>query len=341
MDLNAESEVAWSFYDATLKTLADYGGKLIRLDAFAYLHKAPGLSNFFNKPGTWVYLDRLKAIAERYALTLLPEIHAQYGTHLHTEVSRAGYPIYDFFLPGLLIDALERGTNEHLLPWIAELQRDGIRTVNMLGCHDGIPVLDLAGAEVDGEYRPGLLTDSKIEHIMERILSRGGRVKSLFGPDGKKIAYYQVNATYFSALGEDEQKLLLARAVQLFMPGIPQVWYLDLFAGTNDYAAADRGGSAGHKEINRTSLTSECIEQGLEREVVLRQLEMMRLRNTSSAFDGTLHVADTPTHELNLTWMNGTELARLTANLDSHRFSIRHVSAQGEERTYDYPGSAG
>ena len=66
-------------------------------------------------------------------------------------------------------------------------------------------------------------------------------MKNLFGADGKKIAYYQVNATYFSALGEDERKLRLARAIQMFMPGIPQVWYLDLFAGTNDYEAATTG----------------------------------------------------------------------------------------------------
>ncbi len=337
MDLNAESEVVWEFYDETFKKLADYGGKLIRLDAFAYLHKNPGLSNFFNKPGTWEYLDRLQAIAKSYQLTLLPEIHAQYGKQLHREVSEAGYPIYDFFLPGLLIDALDRGTHQHLQRWIEEIQRDGIRTVNMLGCHDGIPVLDLAGAEVEGNYQKGLLAEVEIENIIERTMARGGRVKNLFGPDGKKIAYYQVNATYFSALGEDEHKLRLARAIQLFMPGIPQVWYLDLFAGKNDYAAADNGDAAGHKEINRTTLTLDAIEQGMRRDVVLDQLEMMHLRNTSNAFNGTLEVGDSPQNELNMTWVNGTESATLQANLETHHFSIHHVNAHGESKIYQYP----
>ena len=127
----------------------------------------------------------------------------------------------------------------------------------MLGCHDGIPVLDLGGKVVDGVSREGLLSDEQIEAMIGRILDRGGRVKNLYGPDGKKIAYYQVNATFFSALGEDEMKMRLARAIQLFMPGIPQVWYLDLFAGRNDYEAADRGGTGGHKEINRTTLKME------------------------------------------------------------------------------------
>ena len=53
------------------------------------------------------------------------------------------------------------------------------------------------------------------------------------------------------------------RIIQLFMPGIPQVWYLDLFAGTNNYEAADRGGTGGHKEINRTTLEPGDIEEGL------------------------------------------------------------------------------
>ncbi|MCG8069298.1 MAG: glycosidase [Candidatus Thiodiazotropha taylori] len=336
MDLNAESEVVWEFYDETLQRLAEFGGKLIRLDAFAYLHKKPGLTNFFNVPGTWEYLDRLNAIAQDNQLTLLPEIHAQYGKHLHSAVAEAGYPIYDFFLPGLLLDALDQGRNIHLLRWIGEIQTQGIETVNMLGCHDGIPVLDLDGFETDSGYQAGLLEKADIEAIIERVLERGGRVKNLFGPDGKKIAYYQVNATYFSALGEDEQKLKLARAIQLFMPGIPQVWYLDLFAGRNDYAAADRGGPAGHKEINRTTLTSEMVEIGLKSSVVLDQLEMMRLRNRAAAFNGILKIADTPPEELELSWINDGDTATLKANLENHEFTITHVSDEGGTQLYNY-----
>ena len=100
----------------------------------------------------------------------------------------------------------------------------------MLGCHDGIPVLDLKGKEVNGTYNAGLLTDDEIDDIMNIVLERGGRVKNLYDSEGNKISYYQVNATYFSALGEQEDKFLLARVIQLFVPGIPQVWYLDIFA---------------------------------------------------------------------------------------------------------------
>jgi len=322
MDLNAHSEQVWEFYDETLGKLSGYGAQLVRLDAFAYLHKEVGETNFFNKPGTWDYLNRLKQLASDHRLTLLPEIHAEYGTLLHEEVASNGFPVYDFFLPGLVIDALDRGTSKNLLNWIRELDAKGIKTVNMLGCHDGIPVLDLRGKEQDGVYREGLLTDDEIQAVIDNILERGGRIKNLFGADGRKIAYYQVNATYFSALGEDEQKLLLARAIQIFTPGVPQVWYLDLFAGKNDYAAADRGGTGGHKEINRTTLSMDDLEKGLQTPVVSDQLKLLKLRNTHPAFNGTLEIIPCESQGLHLTWRNGDHVAILEAELRGHSFTV-------------------
>ncbi|MDB4409482.1 glycosidase [Gammaproteobacteria bacterium] len=324
MDLNAQSEEVWEFYDETLKKLRDHGGKLVRLDAFAYLHKEPGQVNFFNEPGTWEYLGRLKRIADKYDLILLPEIHSEYGNGLHEEVAARGFPIYDFFFPGLVIDALDRGSNRHLLRWIREILEKDIKTINMLGCHDGIPVLDLRGKEVDGVTRKGLLSESQIATVIDEVMDRGGRVKNLYGPDGKKIGYYQVNATFFSALGEDERKLRLARAIQMFMPGTPQVWYLDLFAGRNDYAAADMGGAAGHKEINRTTLTHSDIDHGLSRIVVRDQLELLRLRNKSPAFEGTLEIHDSDEHRLHMTWTHHGCVATLNADLRDFAFSVSH-----------------
>jgi len=336
MDLNAHSERVWDFYDETLGKLKAYGAGLIRMDAFAYLHKEVGQVNFFNKPGTWDYLDRLRQLAAKHGLTLLPEIHSEYGSALHEEVASRGFPVYDFFLPGLIIDALDRGKKRHLLEWINELQEKNIRTVNMLGCHDGIPVLDLRGKQVDGVYRKGLLSDGEIDAVINKVMERGGRVKNLYGQDGKKIAYYQVNATYYSALGEDDRKLLLARAIQLFAPGIPQVWYLDLFAGKNNYEAADRGGTGGHKEINRTTLGMDDIEQGLAKPVVRDQLQLIRLRNTHPAFDGELEVADTDEGQLNLSWRHREGTAKLIADLADFSFTVTSSDAEGNETVSNF-----
>ena len=256
---------------------------------------------------------------------LLPEIHAEYGLHLHDEVANEGYYIYDFFLPGLMIHTIENQTSSALLSWAKEIIAKGYKTVNMLGCHDGIPVLDLKGKEVNDVYNKGLLEDAEIEKIMTTIMERGGRVKNLYDPSGNKISYYQINATFFSALGENEQKLLLARAIQMFMPGIPQVWYLDIFAGKNNYEAADNGGSAGHKEINRTTLSMQDIEQGLKTEIANKQLEIIRLRNTSNAFSGEAEINDAEEDILDIKWSNGAIVAHLKANLQTKAFTIDHT----------------
>jgi sucrose phosphorylase len=327
MDLNAQSPEVWDFYEQTLKTLRDHGGRLIRLDAFAYLHKEPGMTNFFNEPGTWEYLDRLRKIADKYDLVLLPEIHSEYGNGLHEKVAANGFPIYDFFFPGLVIHALEWGTNKYLLHWINELLEKDIHTINMLGCHDGIPVLDLRSRDKNNR----LLSDEEIEAVIDKLLEHGGRVKDLYGPDGKKISYYQVNATFFSALGEDEQKLRLARAIQMFMPGTPQVWYLDLFAGKNDYKAADEGGLGGHKEINRTNLSISDVTTALKHIVVHDQIEIIRLRNTSPAFAGKITIADTDEHHLMISWSNEGCTATLEADLSELTFTITHIDMTGEE----------
>ena len=331
MDLNARSELVWDFYEKTLRKLSECGAKIIRLDAFAYLHKEPGQPNFFNRPGTWAYLERLRGIAQKYELIIFPEIHAEYGAGIHEEISQQGYPIYDFFFPGLVINALDRGTNEALLRWIADIQAKGLQTINMLGSHDGIPVLDLKGKQVNGSYRPGLLEDEQIEATIESIIKRGGLTKNLYDADGNKIDYYQVNATFFSALGEDEQKLRLARAIQMFMPGVPQVWYLDLFAGTNDYAAAQRGRTAGHKEINRTTLKIIDIEEGLKRPIVQDQLDLIRLRNVSPAFKGEMKIIETGPQLLHISWQHPKATATLKADLRNHSFTVYQGDGNGEE----------
>ncbi|MCH3882024.1 MULTISPECIES: alpha-amylase family protein [Tenacibaculum] len=335
MDVNAKSELVWDFYEETLKKVKSFGCKILRLDAFSYLHKEIGQTNFFNKPGTWNYLDRINEIAKKNDLILLPEIHAEYGLDLHDEVAKEGYQIYDFFLPGLMIHTIESATNKALLNWINEIVEKGYKTVNMLGCHDGIPVLDLKGKEVNGTFNKGLLEDSELDTVMNTIIERGGRVKNLYDPSGKKISYYQVNATFFSALGENENKLLLARAIQLFMPGIPQIWYLDLFAGKNNYIAADKGGSGGHKEINRTTLTDKDIEEGIKKDIVKNQLKIIRLRNTLSAFSGEIKIKNTSEETLSILWVYKNATAALNANLKTFSFTISY-SEDGDVKTLKF-----
>jgi len=323
MDLNIDSPLVWQFYADTLDKLAGYGAKIVRLDAFAYAPKSPGQRNFLNDPGTWELLAKVKDLADARGLILLPEIHASYAEGIHELLADKGFLSYDFFLPGLLIDAFESRDASTLKGWIVELLSKRIRTVNMLGCHDGIPLLDLGG----------LLPPARIESLIETVKGRGGYVKDLHGA---KNIYYQVNATYYSALGESDARLLLARAIQLFMPGKPQVWYLDLFAGPNDHAAVERAGEGGHKEINRTNVSAAQIADGLNRPVVQMQLELLRFRNSFAAFgfDAECELGRTGPEQLMITWRKDGASATLSADLAAESFRIQAVDAAGNEISF-------
>jgi len=314
MDLNVKSPKVWEFYEETLRKLSEYGAGIVRLDAFAYLSKKPGYKNFFNEPETWELLEKVKKIADRYGIVLLPEIHSRYEEKIHEKLAEKGYLTYDFFLPGLIIDAMERNTGEYLAGWLNELQEKEIRVVNMLGCHDGIPLLDLKG----------LLPDVYIDNLINTLVQRGGYIKDLHG---RKNMYYQVNCTYYSALGESDKKLLLARAIQLFMPGKPQVWYLDLFAGKNDYEAIKRG----HKEINRTNLTWDQIREGMNKKIVMQQLSLLRFRNTFPVFgfDAEVKADNTEKHILKISWKKNGNSAFLEADLKTYDFRIDAFDENG------------
>ena len=322
MDLNIKSPLVWEFYDNTLKTLADYGAKIVRLDAFAYAPKEVGEKNFLNEPATWDVLTKVRELADKYNVRLLPEIHASYEEKIYEKIANKGYMTYDFFLPGLIIDAFEQQSGEVLKRWADELVEKNIQVVNMLGCHDGIPLLDLKG----------LISEERIQSVIDTVVKRGGYVKDLHG---QKNVYYQVNATYYSALGEEDKRMLLARAIQIFMPGKPQVWYLDLFAGKNDHEAVKRAGAGGHKEINRTNLTIKEMEAGLQRDIVLKQLEMLRFRNTFKVFlnesDFSMECSGS---KLFIEWKNKEERAVLKADLSDFNFDI--LAEKNGEIIYQY-----
>ena len=309
MDLNIKSPLVWEFYEDTLRKLSAYGAKIVRLDAFAYAPKEVGEKNFLNEPGTWQLLEKVSGLADKYNLKLLPEIHASYAEKNYEDIADKGYMTYDFFLPGLIIDALEFGDGTTLKKWADELIEKKIRVVNMLGCHDGIPLLDLKG----------LIPEERIQSMIDTVVGRGGFVKDLHGA---KNIYYQVNATYYSALGEDDKKMLLARALQLFMPGKPQVWYLDLFAGKNDYEAVKRAGAGGHKEINRTNIKIDDMDELLKKDIVVKQLELLRFRNTCKAFSFDADICVTCEGEkMTFTWKYDGVQAVLEANLKTFDYA--------------------
>ncbi len=317
MDVNVQNPLVWQWYDQVMGQLASYGAVMIRLDAFTRLHKAPARVNFMNEPETWDILQRLRTMAASHGLDVLPEIHATYASGNYRHLTDLGCITYDYFLPALMIDALDTRESRYLYAWAREQIDDGLTVINMLGCHDGIPMRDARG----------LLPNERVDALTERLVTRGGRRKMIHGA---RPETYQMDITYYNALGCDDRKLLMARAVQLFMPGKPQVWYLDLLAGENDEEVFRRNPTADNREINRTAFTMAQVKERLQKPVVRDQLKLLTFRNTHPAFaQGAQVEAEQPeAHTLRLTWRKGEAWASLYADFRQVRWDI--TTSNGE-----------
>lgn len=111
-----------------------------------------------------------------------------------------------------------------------------------------------------------LLTDEETEVTREALYTQGANVKT---EDYNNLDIYKINCTYYSVLGNDGQAYLLARVLQCFAQGIPQIYYVGLLAGENDIELLESTKEG--RNINRHYYDLEEIEREVQRPVVLVQ----------------------------------------------------------------------
>lgn len=309
IDLDINSQVTKDFIERSVKHLAEMGVKMIRMDAFAYVTKELGTNCFFVEPETWKILGWLNQILKSSNVKLLPEIHEHYT--IQQKIANHGYPVYDFCLPMLILNALWFNQSQYLKNWLQICPRDQITT---LDTHDGIGVVDVKG----------LMSDDEISKTMEQLYTYGANLNKLYsGVEYNNIDIYQINCTYYSALGNNDNSYICARAIQFFAPGIPQVYYVGLFAGANDLELLER--TKVGRNINRHYYTVEEVEKEKERPVVKRLFELMKFRNTHPAFNGAMLLKPTPESKLTIEWQNGEHYAELNVDLEDKIASIKYT----------------
>jgi len=218
-----------------------------------------------------------------------------------------------------VLHALFNATSEPLKRWI------GLRPANaltVLDTHDGIGIIDIGADASDRAARPGLVPPAELDALVERIhANSGGASRRATGAAASNLDLYQVNCTFYDALARDDEAYLAARAIQFFLPGVPQVYYVGLLAGENDLALLERTGVG--RDINRHHYTPAEIAAALQRPVVQRLCKLIRLRNTHPAFSGRFEVLDAPSHELALRWSQGPHEATLRVDLRAGRAQVQ------------------
>ena len=130
---------------------------------------------------------------------------------------------------------------------------------------------------------------------------------------------YQINCTYYSALGDNDRAYLLARAIQFFTPGIPQIYYVGMLCGKNDLKLLERTKEG--RNINRHYYSLEEVAAEMKRPVVAELNALMKWRNTNEAFDGDIEVFNDK-EKLEIIRDNGMQRVKIIADLKNFDFSI-------------------
>jgi sucrose phosphorylase len=234
--------------------------------------------------------------------------------------------VYDFALPPLVLHAFTFRTARPLKEWLR------VRPANaftVLDTHDGIGVVDIGG-ECDA---PGLVPPGELDRLVEAIhANSGGTSRLATGAAASNLDLYQVNCTYYDALARNDRDYLLARALQFFVPGIPQVYYVGLLAGENDTELLAR--SRVGRDINRHYYGANELHDALRKPVVANLCELIRLRNTHPAFDGQFSVVPSVDDTLVLRWQHGGEFAELAVDFGARGYRLS-ISEEGERRELD------
>jgi sucrose phosphorylase len=326
VDIDVAHPQGQAYLAAILAALAAAGIRMVRLDAVGYAIKKAGTSCFM-LPETFAFIDAFAAQAQGLGIEVLVEVHSHYRKQIEI-AQRVGW-VYDFALPPLVLHALFFKTAEPLKAWI------GVRPSNaitVLDTHDGIGIIDIGADASERSARPGLVPAADIDRLVEMIhANSGGQSREATGAAASNLDLYQVNCTFFDALAGDERSYLLARAIQFFMPGVPQVYYVGLLAGANDMALLAQTGVG--RDINRHRFTPAELAQALCRPVVQRLIALIRLRNMHPAFQGTFTLDETDAHTLAMRWTHGAASAHLRIDLRDLGNTLSFSAGTGTDMT--------
>ena len=322
LDINVQHPQGAAYLQGILQTFASNGIRMVRLDAVGYAIKKPGTACFM-LPETFDFISKFAAQAQALGIEVLVEVHAYYQRQI--EIARQVDWVYDFALPPLVLHALFFHTSAPLKAWLLRRPHNAL---TVLDTHDGIGIIDIGADASDREGRPGLVPPAELDALVERIHHHsGGSSRRATGAAASNLDLYQVNCTFYDALGRNDAAYLVARAIQFFMPGVPQVYYVGLLAGENDLALLEKTGVG--RDINRHHYTAAEIGAALQRPVVARLLELIRLRNTHPAFGGSFSVVDAADDQLVMRWQQGEAYAELRADLRCGSGRVQHGLGAG------------
>lgn len=289
IDLNfASPQVLIAMVDVLLHYLAE-GARYIRLDAVGFMWKIPGTS-CIHLEQTHCLIQLFRAITDAVApgTVIITETNVPHKDNISYfgDGENEAQMVYQFSLPPLVLHAVHRQDVKALCQWAGSLALPSTKTTwfNFLASHDGIGLNPLRG----------ILTESEILSLVEKLQQEGALVNWKNNPDGTRSPY-EINVTYLDALSsqdspDDERiaRFILAHAVLLSFPGVPAVYIQSILGSRNDYEGVERLGY--NRAINRKKYTAGQVDlelnnkQSIRHKIYSRLSEFIAIRRGERAF---------------------------------------------------------
>ncbi|GAB1263025.1 sucrose phosphorylase [Aurantivibrio plasticivorans] len=313
IDLNYESDLTYQLMESYISFLTQRGVNLLRLDAFGYTTKRIGTSCFLVEPEVYQILDWINEVALKHGAECLPEVHDH--TSYQYAISRRNMHPYGFALPPLLLYSLLDANSTYLKNWLRMCPRN---MITVLDTHDGICIPDVEGVLPDDKIK--VLIDNIDARSADPIMRRSAANIHSVG------AIYQLTCTFYDALMQNDDAYIAARAIQFFTPGIPQVYYVGLFAGCNDNELMESSGEL--RDINRHYYDFDEIAEAVQTPVVKRLLALMEFRSNYPAFDGHFELNYSNNSSVDMAWRHGEHYCRLFVDLNFNTSSIHYLDLE-------------
>lgn len=248
---------------AVLEVLLHYarqGATMIRLDAVQFLWKEVGTASI-TMPQSHDIIRLLRSyLDEAYPdVAFVTETNVPHQDNLRYlgDGRREAQMVYQFALPPLVLDAMNRGEATILAGWARHLSEPppGTTYFNFLSSHDGVGVRPVED----------MLPPENIASLVELTRNSGGDVG--VRNVGKAMRPYELNATWFSlmAVGHTEEEAiarhLASHAVMFALQGVPAIYALSFTGTTNDRALYTATSNA--RSLNRTKFDLDRLDAEL------------------------------------------------------------------------------
>lgn len=244
---------------------AQKGVDIVRLDAVAYIWKEIGTS-CIHLPQAHAIVQLMRAVLDEIApwVKLVTETNVPHKDNIgyFGDGRNEAQMVYNFSLPPLVLHSFISQNALKLSAWAETLEVPSKQTTffNFLASHDGIGITPSLG----------ILDDSEISAILERVQSLDGYISYKNNPDGSQSPY-ELNINFLDALSNPElspednnhivRRFLTSQAIMLSLRGVPGCYFHSLVGSRGWHPGVTHHGHA--RAINRQKLDYSTLVRSL------------------------------------------------------------------------------